>query len=428
VSDHNLRKRLIRLAYDRPKIRAKVLPLLREARTTPQTDRFIEAVDALTKSVGDVMSWYRRRQMKPAQLDQAAKDTARDAKALLPWLDLRWQDEKKQQTIKKQMRRWANFKKMVEAFAKVKNGEELLTYVKSLDTKSKEAWEKYRDLRDWVVGLVRAFDVTIEGTIDVGPWTVRLMSHAREDWDRDKVKKLDWIIGEAVKTITRAGLGKALGGKMQAWPTDTVPLSGKGGRNTGASYNMRNDLTRLAVGEAAREVSQTLVHELGHRFYFKVLGSRGREAWHQFFGEHVGKPDLSRVMKLWESYAKEHEYGAWSPYFARHLKKVDPDQLMWLEIATRATGVAEEFDPYTGQPRRKKTNKPGLEVVKQALPKLEVFLHPVTAYSTTHPDELFAETFSHIVMNGPRSVPPIVRYAFKQAVPQARIASSSNPV
>lgn len=428
MSDHNLRKRLIRLAYDRPKIRAKVLPLLREARTTPQTDRFIEAVDALTKSVGDVMSWYRRRQMKPAQLDQAAKDTARDAKALLPWLDLRWQDEKKQQTIKKQMRRWANFKKMVEAFAKVKNGEELLTYVKSLDTKSKEAWEKYRDLRDWVVGLVRAFDVTIEGTIDVGPWTVRLMSHAREDWDRDKVKKLDWIIGEAVKTITRAGLGKALGGKMQAWPTDTVPLSGKGGRNTGASYNMRNDLTRLAVGEAAREVSQTLVHELGHRFYFKVLGSRGREAWHQFFGEHVGKPDLSRVMKLWESYAKEHEYGAWSPYFARHLKKVDPDQLMWLEIATRATGVAEEFDPYTGQPRRKKTNKPGLEVVKQALPKLEVFLHPVTAYSTTHPDELFAETFSHIVMDGPRSVPPIVRYAFKQAVPQARIASSSNPV
>lgn len=382
------------------------------------------AVAALNESAQKILPWYNRRKLKPGGADQVAANVARDAKGLLPFLDLRFQNEAKQKKIKKKLRRWGNFKKLIESFSKVKDGAELLALAEKMDTKSKDAWEKYRDLRDWIVGLVKAFDVEVERTIDVGPWSVRLMSHPRYDWDNDATQKLAWIIRQTVRDLNGAGLGKAVGGRMQAWATPTVPISGAGGQHTAASYNPRLDLTRLAVDGKAPLIVRTLIHELGHRFYFKIMGSRGREAWRAFFGENVGKPDLSKVMRMWEEFAAKEKFGEWSPYFAQHLKKVDPDQLMWLEIASRAVGLDEEFDPLTGQPRRKKKNRPGLEVVKEALPKLEVFLHPVTAYSTSHPDELFAETFSYIVVDGPRRVPAIVRYAFKQAVPQARIASA----
>jgi hypothetical protein len=418
----DLRSRLTRLAYERPELRGDLVPLLRDARTTPQTDRFKAALDDMESDLGKVLPWMQRRRLK-GQGDQVAQNISRKAKVVLAFLNLSFQDPKKQKAIKKRLRRWTNFKKMIETFAKLKDGEAMIALAESMDTKSRDAWDKYRDLRDWVFGFVRAFDVAVETTMDVGPWTVRLMSHPHVDWDREAAGKLRYIIRRAVSVLERRGLGKAIGGKMQAWASDNVPVSGRGSHNTLASYNPSHDLTRVAVGSEAHSIIDTLVHELGHRFYFKAMGSRGRDAWRQFFGENVGKPDLDRVMRMWEDFARATPNGKWAGYFGRELKQTDPEQFMWLTMAVQAVGLDEEFNPYTGEPSRKKKNRPGLEVVREALPKLELFLHPVTAYSGVSAEELFAETFSHIVLQGPRRIPPIVRQAFRAAVPNARLGS-----
>jgi len=418
----NLRSRLIRLAYTTPEIRSDLIPLLRTGRYTQQTDRFGDALEAMETELIKVLPWGRRRRLG-AGGDQLARKVAQTAKVVLAFLDLRFQDPERRKQYR--LRRWTNFKKMVTAFSKVKDDAELVALAESMDTKSKDAYDKYRDLRKWVMGVVQALDVEVEATIDAGPWAIRLMTVPRVDWSNDAASRLKWVADEATKVLNAKGVGKAAGGKMHAWPSESVPMSGRGRSGVLASYNPSHDLTRVAAGGNARQILNTLIHELGHRYYFKVMGGRGRQEWEKFFGAHVGKPDLDWIMREWETFAHENTFfGRWSPHFARYLKDTgNQDQLMWLQIAASAIGLKEEFHPLTGEPRRTKKNRPGLDVVREALPKLEVFLHPVTAYSTVSAEELFAETFAHIVTHGPRRIPPIVRHAFRQAVPNARVAS-----
>lgn len=198
----------------------------------------------------------------------------------------------------------------------------------------------------------------------------------------------------------------------------------KGSAGAEASYNMSTDVVKVAMGGPLDNIVRAMVHELGHRVYFKSLGSQGRTAWEEFFGANVGAPDVESIIKDWEKYAeKDKKYGAWLGHYASHLKGAGDDTaLMWLSLIAGKINIQEDLNPMTGQPR-KKSDKPGLEQLKDRKSEVAVFLHPVSAYSGTNPEELFAEVMSYILVDGPQKVEPIVRDAFTRAVPAIRLAS-----
>ena len=352
--------------------------------------------------------------------DGIARDIVSRSKAVIAAMDITFEDEAFGKAIKSKMRKWENFKKMLQKFADADGWDEMQAVSKSLETKSKWAWDKYRDYRDFAMFALSSIDSERMGTVDVGPFTVRLISAAGETWDRDAADKVKYIIEKAMKGLGSVGLSKAIGGKINAYPTKTVPTSGHGGGGTLALYNIKLDQFQIAVGGNPDRVAKTMVHEFGHRVYYRVMGNRGRRAWGEFFGENSGKPDLRQIMKLWEDYAKINKHGAWFGQFYPALRKMAPDQVMWAELAAESIGLKEKFHGMTGAPTKGKKNIPGLEVFKSKMGKIKVFLHPVTTYSGTNPSELFAETFAFMIQKGPQRIPPVTRHAFTRALPQIK--------
>jgi len=393
------------------------------ARSTQQRDSLHTLLKSFEESFGNAGSWYRRRRIKTDK-DQLARKISAKALAVVRFMVLRFEDAAFGKRIKKRLRRWENFKKMLTKISTGTDWDSLLAVLEKIDTKSKDAWEKYWEYKKFALMVLDALDTEFEGGIEVQGHHVELFTTPMGEWDSEQIGKVKAVIRSADSLLSSKGLGKAFGGRIQAWPSRVVPPSGKGSHNTLASYNPHHDLLRLAAGGKFRATVRTAIHELGHRWYFRVMGSQGRAAWTEFFGDNVAPPDLSEIMAEWERFAKVHEYGAWLGYFIHHVKQKMPDQRMWLILAADQAGIHEDFHPMTGQPSRKKSNRPGLDQMKEKLAEIKVFMHPVTAYSGTSPEELFAETFAYIVTDGPRRIPPIVRDAFSRAVPQARVAAS----
>jgi len=386
-----------------------------------------EKLEGLLDDLGDdlrrvAMGYYggAGRGLSPEKREAIAKRISSKSKAVLDFAVLEFEDKERGKRVKKKLRKWENFRKMLKQFADADGWDETAAVAKGMATGSKDAWEKFWEYKNFMVGAVRAFDVEHEGTVTVGPFSVQLFSSAGIEWDRDKTDKTKSSLTMVMRDVKSVGWSKGIGGKIHAYPSRFVPVSGSGGGGTLALYNRKLDMFRIAVGGDADRVARTMTHEFGHRVYYRVMGNRGRNSWEEFFGSRVGKPDLRQIMKLWEDFAAKTKHGAWLGNFYPHLSKVAPDQVMWLEMSADSIGLVEKFNSMTGQPNKGKKNVPGLEVFKAKMGEIKVFLHPVTTYSGTNASELFAETFAFIISKGPRRIPEITRVAFGRALPQVK--------
>jgi len=233
--------------------------------------------------------------------------------------------------------------------------------------------------------------------------------------------------------FSSAGFQSVVGGTIHAFPTSRLP-PGSGSLASGvlASYNPQADLLNIASARKVKSLVLTAIHELGHRYYFRVLGNRGRKAWEQFFGENVGAPNVDKLIADWEAWAKrggdgeyeDKKYGRFYFQYLPKLRKTDPDQAMWLTMVADKINLREAVT-MSGP---KKGSLPGLDQLIAKRKEAQVFLYPVTAYSGTSPAELFAETFSYYIGKGPQRIPEIVRVAFQKAVPQLKRGSMAKRV
>jgi hypothetical protein len=402
---------------------------------TSQAERLDAALDEFRKSLADVsqsMGSRWRRDYKPPDSDKVNRLVAA-SKALVPMLSIRTERKDSQDFFnKKILGRVRNFKKIVVKLSEVKSPDEMRDYLESLDTKTKGYWEKIWDYMDNVRSIIRAFDTEKEGSIEAGPWTVRLMSEPYTDWDRKNSGIAKAAIGKAARKLKASGLGKAVGGTMHAWPGDWVPPSANGRRGVLASYNFAHDTLNVAVGRGDVDaIYGTMIHELGHRYYYRVMGNRGRAAWKQFFDAGKGKvPDADYIIKTWDILLKrafnhprmtQKDFESMKTshgFFDIILKSMPENYKFWGRVlwSRLEVGKLEKLNKRTGLPR--KGSPSAYDIFKDKAREIDVFLKPVTVYSTTDEDELFAETFEAYVTEGPRRIPPVVLMAFKQAVPE----------
>ena len=406
---------------------------LSEARTR-QGERLKSALSDFLKE-WPRFDWRVDQELLGLRSDSVSPSLVGAAKRLLPLLSLTFEGDPERGDFhrKKNLGRLRNFRKIVEKVSKIDASDDqgikaLGDYVVSVGTKSKDSWEKIYDYSRFIQGFVDALDVDKEGSLSAGGWDVRLMSSAYNDWNRENTGKIKWAIDDAVSKIKAAGLGKAVGGRMHAFPTYSVPMSGGGRGGVLALYDTREDLTVIASEGPAKKLSDNLIHELGHRYYYQVMGSRGRKAWSQFFDAGKGAvKSADKIIYTWKRFiedaggrgTKKGERMATSRGFAEASSAMGGTLEFWADTIYGHLEVAklEKLHKRTGLP--KKGSKVAFDIFQDKAREIEIFLKPVTSYSTKNKDELFAETFLHYVTDGPRRIPPVVLGAFKQAAPHA---------
>lgn len=362
----------------------------------------------------------------PEEAEGAVKRLRAACEALLAELTIESENKAIERYLKKHAATIRNLRKLLRAMADAKDWDAMRVVFAANQTKSKTVLDKFGEYRMHVMGLISAFDAEVEGSFNIGGFRVVLVSAGYGDWSDALVVRLRSVLEDASERLRRVGMGEVAKGSVYAYPIDTLPPSVGRAHTALASYNSARDTVSVAaVGDDRARSVRTLVHELGHRAYFKVLDGRSRTAWSEFFEAGNGVPDVDGMIRRWEGYVSNppdrdaSQYGRYLGYYASHLKKSGEDrELMFLGLVADNVGIGEKFDPYVGRPKKGVT--PGLDQLIAKRNEVRVFLHPVTAYSGTNAEELFAEAFADYVMHGPRKIPEIVRIALKRTLPSLR--------
>lgn len=388
------------------------LPKRKKKAESAQARRIYDLFKEVSKHLNAAfrLRWSR----EPRDPNQVAQDLGRAATKLRDELFFEFEDEERGKRLRKKLRKVTNLKKMLDEWIDSPSWPQLKHTLSNQSTKTKNARDKFVEYWSFVEQVVRALDIETEDVFRFDNYTVTMFTSPRGVWDQSKVEALKEVLQRTNRTLSSRGLGKVTGGRVMAYPGKALP----GGAL--ATYNIKDDVIRLAANDDVAAVHKSLVHELGHRAYFRTIGSQGRAAWEQFFGDNVKPLNVDSLLNNWERHwrePKDWEAEKFGKYLGYYLHEVaDPEEKMWLHLIADKIGIEEDFHKWTGSPTKKTV--PGFIQLMQNRDKVKVFLHPVTAYSGKDAHELFAETFAYYAIQGPGRIPEIVRHAFQQALPQ----------
>jgi hypothetical protein len=328
--------------------------------------------------------------------------------------------------LKKHGRTIVNFRKILGQYVDAKTADELNVVLKSQMTRKDNAFSKFWEYRSHVLSIVNNYTTTVESVIDVGDFRVMLMTapQGANEWDQEAVDRLRGMLTEVERRLDRFGMGSVAQGDVFAYPTSKLPPAALTGHSALASYSPRRNTMNVAAGHEG--ALHSVIHELGHRAYFKVLGGQGRAAWQEFWEANQGDPGVDGIIQRWEATVSNppsdmygSKYIRYLGHYLNHLVKQGAQgDRMWLNLLADNLDIDEKFDQITGSP--KKGVKPGLDQLIAKKGKARAFLYPVTAYSGTSAEELFAEVFAELGTRGPERVAPVLRAAFRMALPQFR--------
>lgn len=397
---------------------------------TPQAARLATALKAFREAVqkAEGSSYHMEsRVVAPEDQGRYLHAVVSSAQALLPLLDIEFESQSRMQSLSKYFTRARNLKKIVARMAACTTWEALADAIGDERTKSKYAYEKIAEYAREVVDLVEYEEDEIVDGFSQDGWSISLVEKQNASWDPEGIDRLKQLVARGTDILRAGGFGRAVGGNIYAYPLSTLPHSSA----AVARYSPRSDAVEVAVEAADTEkMVVSFVHEVGHRVYFRTIGNRGREAWAAFFESQIGHPAdvVDTLLRRWEDFHadalaraarnearawEDAEHGAETRFFARYLKQADTALYDWFLLLVDRLALLEPLDPRTD--RLKKGAKSGLEIFRERKDDAKVFLHPVTPYSATNPEELFAETFAHYLVKGPSRIPEIVRQAFRDA-------------
>ena len=397
---------------------------LSEALLAERATASYERIEGQLQKVGQDLRSFTGWSAKK-KTDDAARRLATNSKTLHDMLDISAENPVLAKILKRKMGKIRNFKKVLTGYAKLKTADETIELLKGQRTRSKDALDKFLDWANFLQSVIRGLDSEVEGTQVVGPFRVTYVTAHQYDWDAVARERIGRYLRQTVQRLNRVGMGKLAYGAVFAYPSKTLPAGAVLSGNALASYHPKRDTVNIASGDEKRTVN-SLVHELGHRAYFRFIGGRGRIAWTQFFDSKKGPPDVDGLIAKWEEFDAAgggSGYAGAGTSFAHFItslhqagKKRDA---MFMALIDHQLGFKEKLSAYTGKVTSKGDS--ALAQFRARKGEVKVFLHPVTAYSGVNPEELFAETFAEFAMRGPHKVPPIVRVAFERSIPSFKV-------
>jgi hypothetical protein len=396
----------------------------KETQNFVKMEKLFEAVDEpLRKAVSMIFYSFVGKE-DPSKGESLAPALAKASQEVIDALSFNFENPSIGERFEKlKGARLKNLKKMLSEYTKVKTWDKLQAVLNEQNTKAKNPWQKYIEYRDEALRLIGGLDSEVEGHMDVANYSVVMVTSTRGNWDNETIGAIQWVLRQVNSKLSSVGMSSVTGGKVFAYPTSTLPASAYSGANTLAYYNTSDGVMGLAVGREPEKALKSMIHELGHKAYYKVTSVEGRNAWRNFFESNSGAPNVDHIIKDWEAYTQHGDweakkFGRFAAYYLKHLRKENSDEAMWVSLVVDKLKIEEDFNPNTGAP--KKGIVPGLDQLIAKKGEAKVFLYPVTAYSGTNASELFAETFAHYIIDGPGRIPEIVLDAFHRALPEIR--------
>jgi hypothetical protein len=224
-----------------------------------------------------------------------------------------------------------------------------------------------------------------------------------------------------------------------AYEGGTMKIEKRGGNRGEASYDRLNDNVGWNTDSQARpgrhvESAASIVHEFGHRHYYRNLPSRAVEGWDAEVKRAVTvtPEDVDRLAdyldplasdRAWDGSVYGLSLGSDSAFEERVRGRIANDPKLDPEtraIFTSMIGVLGEDidDGYGTRSSSSKTARAHSRALRRSrmhvtLQTKTIPMHWTTAYGETSPEEAYAEAFKLYVMRGPRALGQRTRKFFE---------------
>ena len=280
-------------------------------------------------------------------------------------------------------------------------------------------WVMERDIDKNITRYQRAFNIAFKAIDDllqfrkeqgkthpeavslltVGPVQVVVHNQGREE--RGAEDDLDdelRTLADAVHRITRAGFPEAVRGL-------TVHVSFVQTALRAGQYDPSKDELYLFPLGMGRENNETLIHESGHRFYYKALPGNARTHWKEVIDARAVTIEDKDIDHMVDKYVAPVVKLRGHTPFRDELRRTINEESVELEAKLRE--LSEHMPAFTDDPEEVRA------FWKKNYNGARVNLEEITDYGSTDEKEAFAEAFMLYVIKGPRAVGPWTRQFFE---------------
>ena len=366
----------------------------------------------------------------PTIAPQVFSDIVRDARNLLPLLVFNIEYEISNPGFKKFTLRHKKIQKLVKNIASAKTPEDLLSILQNASSKSKDVYDKFKShLKEYELSI-RFLDSEIETISHINGFRVFFQTEPDFDWVDSKSSsfdtdpaKVEAVLSQVTRRLKMVGLGAFANGTVFAYPSETLPSSARTSRNSLAAYRPATDTLLVAFSHDVPEIINNVLHEIGHRVYFKFLGSVGRVTWRSYFEGREKSDVVDQIGVLWESFVKKTNDEKCSSFFSSEIKSLNPNHPLYMAFYKfRGVICKDDADENRAMYRKKrKETKSDYARFLENKGNFKFFEDAVTGYSASSPEEAFAEAFGYALFKGPRFLPERLLIALKSALPDLKI-------
>lgn len=260
-----------------------------------------------------------------------------------------------------------------------------------------------KDFIDWAdrVSVAPDREDTAEHTSVAG---VPVLIHRRDEQDfvRSDLAVFFSHLHDAVSKIKRAGFESALEGLII-----NLRLAGKKGSDAAGDYR-HGDTDELNIYPWGLDDPSVLIHEIGHRFYYRRLTAKSRKHWDDMIKGKRSSTTPESVRQWVDEVVR--------PLFAKNPGFTPADAV----VATER--LVEDRDEVTQARYRHLAQNVGsvhrepekvLESMLRHHSEDPVLVEHITNYGATKPEEAFAEAFKLYVDKGPSYLGPWTRQFFR---------------
>ena len=269
----------------------------------------------------------------------------------------------------------------------------------------KKAAEEYIQYQSESIQDIRNEQIQIAGI------TILIKNRNIKQYDDKWIKRFLKHLPKAVQAIKKAGLGSSLEGlsvEMNFNPTDVSGVT-PGGLTAGGYSKETDKLYIFPLGMTDNVDESTLVHEIGHRYWFRKVPNGAQKAWAEKIDSRMITVTKEHIDKFFDMFW-DNQWGF--PYRREFKDKIDKITDPTLKVVF---GYLSKHTPlYDVKEGDKKT------VYKEHMIKHEkgeqVPLEWISDYGRTNAAEAFADTFRIWVSGKIQKLGEWTRAFFKEIV------------
>lgn len=221
---------------------------------------------------------------------------------------------------------------------------------------------------------------------------VNILIKNKQEENEKTLKKYISHFKKVVAQVKKAGMGKALQGLQMNINFDVSTeqdIYATYGDLVGGSYSPDKDqLNIFPLGMGRRIDDDTFIHEIGHRYWYRHVPERAKDAWEKKINQRVVKVDIDHIDKFMKLYYRdEYESFQMRKDIEKDIEKniEDPTEKLVFTYLSKNTPLFDVKDGDTKTAYRE-------FLIKRAKGE-EIPLEWITDYGRTNPVEAFAEAF-----------------------------------